>query len=148
MLSRRLLCSGLLAGFAFAALYAEKKQLEDQQAQLAIVHYRLKLIDRVPYLAANDALATDIAAIQRKLDRATTHRHVRELPVGEIAQQEWDAHANDIAWRRELVSLFVEKVIVKPSATRHVPKHPEYQGARFDPDSVQIVPRSLQAAQA
>lgn len=135
-------------GDDFAALQAEKRLLEERQAQLAIDHYRLQVIERVPYLAANDALQADIAAIDRKLDRATTHRHVRELPVGEIAQQEWDAHANDIAWRRELVSLFVEKVIVKPSATRHVPKHPEYQGARFDPNSIQIVPRTLQAAPA
>jgi hypothetical protein len=134
-------------GDDFAALYAEKKQLEDQQAQLAIDHYRLRVIDRVPYLAANDALATDIAAIQRKLDRATSHRHVTELPVGEVAQEEWDAHADDIDWRRELIGLLIERVIVKPSQGRHVAHHPHY-GHRFDPDSVEVVPRRLQAAPA
>jgi DNA invertase Pin-like site-specific DNA recombinase len=135
----------------FTALYAEKKRLEDRQSQLAIDHYRLTkpdgspLIDRVPYLAANEALAADIAAIQRKLDRATTHRHVKELPVGEVAQEEWDAHANDLAWRRELVGLLIERIIVKPSQTRHVPFNPDF-GHRFDPNSVEIVPRKLQTA--
>src|SRR5215218_832849 len=133
-------------GDDFAALYAEKRALEEQQAQLAIDHYRLRVIDRVPYLAANEALAADIAAIQRKLDRATTHRHVKELPIGEIAKAEWDAHADDLAWRRELVGLLIERVIVKPSQHRHVPVHP-YFGARFDPDSVEVVPGKRQAVQ-
>jgi site-specific DNA recombinase len=131
-------------GDDFTALDAEKKRLEERQAQLAIDHYRLNVIDRVPYLAANEALAADIAAIKRKLDRATTHRHVKELPVGEVAQPEWDAHANDLAWRRELIGIHIEKVIVKPAQNRHIPVHP-YFGARFDPDSVEIVPRKLQA---
>ena len=99
----------------------------------------------MPYLAANEALASDIAAIQRKLDRATTHRHVKELPVGEVAQEEWEAHADDLAWRRELIGMLIEKIIVKPTQNRYTPVHPGF-GARFDPDSVEIVPRRLQAA--
>jgi DNA invertase Pin-like site-specific DNA recombinase len=129
----------------FAALYAEKQALEARQAELAIDHYRLGVIDRVPYLAANEALAADIAAIGRKLDRATTHRHVKALPVGEVAQAEWNAHADDLAWRRELIGLLIDRVIVKPSQSRQTPRHPHF-GARFDPDSVELVPRTLQAA--
>jgi site-specific DNA recombinase len=132
-------------GDDFTSLYAEQKRLEERQAQLAIDHYRLDLIDRVPYLAANEALVSDIAAIQRKLDRATNYRHIKELPVGEVAQEEWDAHADDLAWRRELVGMLIDKVIVKPTQHRYTPVHPAF-GARFDPDSVQIVPRKLRAA--
>jgi DNA invertase Pin-like site-specific DNA recombinase len=125
----------------FTALYAEKKSIEDQQAQLAIDHYRLKVIGRVPYLAANDALEQDLAAIQRKLDRATIHRNVKELPVGEVAQSEWDAHADDIAWQREVISVVLQgrKIIVKPSQTRHVRYNPTY-GARFDPETIDFDP--------
>jgi site-specific DNA recombinase len=129
----------------FTALHAEKKRLEERQAQLAIDHYQLEVIDRVPFLAANEALQSDIAAIQRKLDRATTHRLVKELPVGEVAQIEWDAHKDDIAWRRELVGILIERIIVKPSQSRHIPFNPDF-GHRFDPDSVEIVPRKLEAA--
>jgi site-specific DNA recombinase len=132
-------------GDDFARLDAERRALEEQQAQLAIDHYRLRVIDRVPYLAANEALAADIATIKRKLDRATTHRHVKKLPVGEVAQEEWNAHANDLAWRRELVGLFIDRVIVKPSQHRHLSVHPHF-GARFDPDSIDVIPRTLQAA--
>jgi DNA invertase Pin-like site-specific DNA recombinase len=128
----------------FAYLYAEKQALEGRQAQLAIDHYRLGVIDRVPYLAANEALVSDIAAIQRKLDRATNYRHVKELPVGEVAQEEWDGHADDLAWRRELVGMLIEKIIVKPIQNRYTPVHPHFL-ARFDPDSVEIVPRRRQA---
>jgi DNA invertase Pin-like site-specific DNA recombinase len=128
----------------FAALDAEKKRLEDRRAQLAIDHYRLDIIDRVPYLAANEALTNDIAAIQRKLDRAT-NRHVKELPVGEVAQSEWDAHSDDLAWRREIVGMLISRIIVKPSQNRHIPMHPHF-GHRFDPDSIDVVPRSLQVA--
>jgi site-specific DNA recombinase len=128
-------------GDDYAALEAEKKSLEEQQAQLAIDHYRLKVIDRVPYFAANEALANDIAAIKRKLDRATTHRHVTELPVGEVAQEEWDAHADDLAWRRELIGVVLQgrRVIVRPSQTRHVRYNPDY-GARFDPETIDFEP--------
>jgi site-specific DNA recombinase len=132
-------------GDDFTALKAEEKRLEERQAQLAIDHYRLDVIGRVPYLAANEALESDLAMIRRKLDRATAHRHVKELPVGEVAQAEWDAHANDLAWRRELVGLLIEQIIVKPMQTRHVRHHPHF-GARFDPDSIEIVPRKLQGA--
>lgn len=131
----------------FAALIAEKQGLEARQAQLAIDHYRLRVIDRIPYLAANEALSADIAAIGRKLDRASSYRHVKELPVGEVAKGEWDAHAEDLAWRRELISLFIERVIVKPVETRQIPVHPDF-GVRFDPDSVVIVPRTARLAPA
>lgn len=134
-------------GDDFTALQTEKQALEDRQAQLAIDHYRLQVIDRVPYLAANEALAIDIAALQRKLDRATAHRHVKELPVGEVAQEEWESHADDLAWRRELIGLLIDRVIIKPSRSRHVPFHPDF-GHRFDPDSVQVIPRRHQAAPA
>jgi hypothetical protein len=129
----------------FSALYAEKQQLEESLAQLAIDHYRIRVIDRVSYLAANEALQGDIAGIQRKLDRASTNRHVRELPVGEIAQSEWDAHSDDLAWQRELVGMLIERIIVKPSQSRPIPVHPHF-GARFDPESIDVVPRTLQAA--
>jgi site-specific DNA recombinase len=124
----------------FAAVYAEKQALEARQAQLAIDHYRLGVIDRVPYLAANEALAADITALGRKLDRASSYRHVTELPVGEVAQAEWDAHADDLAWRRELLGLLIERIIVKPVEHRYIPVHRHF-GARFDPDSVEVVPR-------
>ena len=129
----------------FTALYQEKKQLEDSLAQLAIDHYRLRVVDRISFLAANEALQSDIAAIQRKLDRATTHRHVRELPAGEVAQSEWDAHSDDLAWRRELIGMLIERIIVKPSQSRHIPVHPHFR-ARFDPNSIDVIPRTLQAA--
>ena len=128
-------------GEDFTALYQEKKELEDSLAQLAIDHYRLMVIDRVSFLAANEALQSDLAAIGRKLDRASTHRHVKELPVGEVAQSEWDAHADDLAWRREVISVVLQgrKIIVKPSQTRHVRFNPQY-GARFDPESIGFDP--------
>lgn len=125
----------------FAKLYAQKKELEDSLAQLTIDHYRLKLIGRPEFLAAHEALAADIATIQRRLDRATTHRHVKELPVGEVAQEEWDAHENDLAWRRELIGLVLNgrKVIIKPMERPRVPYN-EHFGARFDPDSIDFDP--------
>ena len=125
----------------FTALYQERKELEGSLAQLAIDHYRLKVIDRVSFLAANEALQADLAAIGRKLDRASTNRHVRELPVGEVAQSEWDAHADDIAWRREVLSVVLQgrKIVVKPSQTRHVPYNLAY-GARFDPETIDFEP--------
>jgi site-specific DNA recombinase len=127
----------------FAKCYAEKKELEDSLAQLAIDHYRLRVIGRPAFLAAHEALEADLAAVQRKLDRATTYRHVKEIPVGEVAQQEWNAHADDLQWRRELVGILINKVIIKPSKHPLVPYSPHFR-ARFDPDSVEIVPRKLQ----
>jgi hypothetical protein len=129
------------SGGDFTALHAEKKRLEDRQAQLAIDHYRLSVIGRVPYLAANEALESDLAAIQRKLDRATAHRHVKELPAGDAAKDEWNAHADDLAWRRELIQLVLQgrKIIIKPVESRYVQFHPHF-GARFDPELIEFDP--------
>jgi hypothetical protein len=125
----------------FGKLYGEKKELEDSLAELAIDHYRLKVIGRPAFLAAHEALEADLAAVQRKLDRATTYRHVTEIPVGEIAQEEWHAHADDLAWRRELIALVLgeRKIIVKPSQTQHV-RYSEHFRARFDPESIDFDP--------
>jgi site-specific DNA recombinase len=131
----------------FAALDAEIRRLEKRQAQLAIDHYRLDVIKREPYLAANEALQADIDALKRKRDRASTYRHFTSLPVGEVARGEWDAHSDDLAWRRELVGLLIDRIIVKPVESRHIPVHPDF-GVRFDPDSVEVVPRTEQPARA
>jgi DNA invertase Pin-like site-specific DNA recombinase len=128
----------------FANLFVQKKELEDRLAQVAIDHYRLRVISRPAFLAAHEALAADLAAVQRKLDRASTYRHVKDIPVGEVAQQEWDAHADDLAWRRELVGMLIDRVIVRPNRHRVVPFDRHF-GARFDPDDVEIVPRKLAA---
>jgi site-specific DNA recombinase len=128
----------------FSNLWAQKRELEDSLAQLAIDHYRLRVIGRPAFLAAHEALEADLAAVQRKLDRASTYRHVTEIPVGEVAQSEWDAHADDLAWRRELVGLLIERIIIKPSRHPRVPFSAHF-GARFDPESVAVIPRKLQA---
>ena len=129
----------------FGKLWAQKRELEDSLAQLAIDHYRLRVIGRPTFLATHEALEADLAAVQRKLDRASTYRHVTEIPVGEVAQSEWDAHADDLAWRRELVGLLIERIIIKPSRHPRVPFSAHF-GARFDPESVDVIPRKLQAA--
>jgi hypothetical protein len=41
--------------------------------------------------------------------------------------------------------MLIEKIIVKPSQNRYTPVHPDFN-ARFDPDSVEIVPRKFHAA--
>lgn len=123
----------------FGRLYAQKKELEDDQAQLAIDHYRLKRIGRVEYFAANDVLVADIAAVQRKLDRATSHRHLKEIPAGDLARPEWDAHGDDLAWRRELVGTLIDRVIVRPTGSGR-PAFNKELGGRLDPDSVEIIP--------
>src|SRR4029453_7658193 len=58
-----------------------------------------------------------------------------------VAKGEWDAHTDDLAWRRELIGLLIERIIVKPVTHRHLAVHPHF-GARFDPESVAVVPRS------
>jgi site-specific DNA recombinase len=135
----------------FGKLDARKQELEHELAQVAIDHYQLKkpdgvtpLISRPAFLAAHDALDAELAAVQRKLDRANTYRHVKEIPVGEVAQSEWDAHADDLAWRRELVGMLIEKVVIEPSRHPRVPFSSHF-GARFDPESVDVIPRKLQA---
>jgi site-specific DNA recombinase len=129
----------------FGRLWEDKRALEDSLAQLAIDHYRLRVIGRPAFLAAHEALGADLAAVQRKLDRASTYRNVTQIPVGEVAQQEWDAHQDDLAWRRELIGMLIDRVVIKPS--RH-PREPfsAHFGARFDPDSVDVVPRKLAAS--
>jgi len=130
-------------GDAFAALDTRRRELQESRRQLAIDHYRLHLIERDEYLAAREGIEADLATITRKLDRATTNRHVKELPVGDIAQDEWDAHADDLAWRRELIRIILgdRKIMVKPSkyGRQPPPYHPHF-GAWFDPDDIESTP--------
>jgi site-specific DNA recombinase len=49
------------------------------------------------------------------------------------------AGALDLHWRRSVVQLVVERVIVKPGS----PGSHKYKGRRFNPDDVEIVYRVL-----
>lgn len=55
------------------------------------------------------------------------------MPVGQTLREAWEAGTLD--WRRELLALVIEKVVIQPQAQGY---QKTWNSWRFDPDCVQV----------
>ena len=110
------------------ALLNSIREDEDALTQLAEDHYAARLITRQEFLAAREAIETRIGNTRRELAVRSGSRVLANLPTGRLAlEREWSDR--DLSWRRAVLGLFIEKVIIeagRPGATR------------LDPDRVRI----------
>jgi site-specific DNA recombinase len=77
---------------------------------------------------AEDALAV----IEGEISKLNSRRLALVIPAGQSLQQAWDASESD-AWRREVLGLFIDKIVVKPGVSK-----PRYHQWRFDVELVEI----------
>lgn len=110
------------------SLAVELQRLDERLERLKTDHHVDGLLDRDDYMRMRAELERRIDEVSAQVAEQSGARVVRALPAGEGAlRAAWDD--GDLAWRRELVGLVVEKVVI----------HPARRGFnRFDPSCIEI----------
>ena len=86
---------------------AHKNRLDD-----LVYDYGSGLLDREQLALAKRAVEDAMESTRRKLDKLQSGRTLASIPLGQSLREAWDA--NGLEWRRNLISLVVEKVILHP----------------------------------
>jgi site-specific DNA recombinase len=89
------------------------------------------------YRAMRSEIDQNIEELQAGLSKLRTTRAANLLPTDGRIREAWEQ--GDLHWRRSVVQLVVERVIVKPGS----PGARMYKGRRFSPSDVEIVYRVL-----
>jgi site-specific DNA recombinase len=117
------------------------RQRDELQARLkARMHdYDDGLLSRSDYAELKQRSESALHDVERKLEaagRARTGMHL--IPAGQTVRDAWDSH--DLSWRRQLVGLLIEKVVIHPSNTTGLKKAEYFQGKwQFKPGDVQVI---------
>jgi site-specific DNA recombinase len=113
----------------YQALQARGRELIDDYAR--------GILDRSEFMRAKAINDEAIEAVQEQLAEAQPTQVLR-LPAGETIRQAWEK--GSLTWRRTLIGLLVERVIVKPGQSGQkrwrLPGTGEWV---FDPDLIKIV---------
>lgn len=115
----------------------ERYQFLQQRLQELVEDYASGLLNRQQLAQAKSVLETEIEAVQAKLASIQPRQAFTVIEAGQAIRDAWEK--GGIEWRRSLIRLLVEKVIV----------HPGYPGrARwtatdgntyiFDPDKIEV----------
>jgi DNA invertase Pin-like site-specific DNA recombinase len=115
-----------------------KAKLED-----LVADYATGLLSREQLAQAKAIVEAAMDATQRRLEKLQSGRALASVPAGQSIRQAWAANGPD--WRRSLVGLLVEKVILHPSqgGSHRWPEDEELaerlgQTWTFDPAKVEI----------
>lgn len=88
------------------------------------------LADYKKMQAAADA---ELAKLESQRAKLRTNRAARLLPANGLIREAWDNAS--LEWRRDVIRLVVEKIVVHPSK----PTGPLWHGYRFNPDDIEII---------
>jgi site-specific DNA recombinase len=108
---------------------AQKLKLDD-----LIADYATGLLNREQLAQAKTIVERALDETRAKLDHTQHGRTLAALPIGQTVKEAWEQNTN-LDWRRSLIALIVEKVIIRPGYSR---KHRWRQWV-FDPSSIEIV---------
>jgi DNA invertase Pin-like site-specific DNA recombinase len=112
-----------------------------------VADYASGLLNREQLAQAKAIVEDAMEDLRRRMDKLSSGRVLAALPAGRSIREEWEA-ADDLDWRRSLVSLLVERVVIYPGrpGPRRWPadddaKLLERVGRQwcFDPGKVEIV---------
>ena len=106
-----------------------------------VIEYGEGLHSRQDYKLMLDAADNAIALTQAELAKARSGEGSRVIPSDKSIRDLWPDASLD--WRREVIKLVVEKVIIKPGH----PGSKMYKQWRFNPDHVEIVWRDIPKAE-
>jgi site-specific DNA recombinase len=110
-------------------------RLADLEAQrdMLLDLYLDKKVAKATYERRYESLTEAIEASHRKVFSRRSDASLRQLPIGvEQLAALWDEREDDIIFRRQLVDLVLDRVVVHP---------PPKKGPRFDPDRLKWHPK-------
>jgi hypothetical protein len=132
----------------FAAIFAESdedsiklkaaldtQQLKKQKLDELIDGYYGENPDdlsREQFMRAKASGEAALKNAEREVEKYSTKRAVVGIPIGQTIREAWD-HNTDIGWRRKIVGLLVDKIIVHPGGGK-----PRYKRWRFDVEQIEI----------
>jgi site-specific DNA recombinase len=111
----------------------ERYQLLQQRLQDFVKDYATGLLDRQQLALAKGEVEDEIARIQAELTAAQPCQALSMIEAGQTVKDAWEQEG--LEWRRNLISLLVEKVVVHPG----YPGRSRWRGFVFDPSKVEIV---------
>lgn len=106
-----------------------------QQAHLQqlVVDYGASMLTRDEFVIARQTAQAALAATEAELGKLQKRTAATNLSSGQTLREAF-AKAS-VGWRRQVISLVVEKVIIRPSG----PGRTIWRGYQFNPDDVEIV---------
>jgi site-specific DNA recombinase len=112
-----------------AGLTVELQRLDERLERLKVDHHVEGLLDRDDYMRMRAELERRVDEVSAQVAEQSGARVMRQLPTGDGAlRAAWDE--GDLAWRRELIGLVVERVVL----------HPARRGFnQFDPSKIEVV---------
>jgi DNA invertase Pin-like site-specific DNA recombinase len=90
---------------------ASKVKLDD-----LISDYASGLLNREQLAQAKEIVEAAMEATSRRMEQLQSGRAVASIPVGQSFRQAWEGAG--LEWRRDLIDLVVDKVILHPSGTK------------------------------
>jgi len=111
----------------------ERYQFLQQRLQDFVKDYATGLLDRQQLALAKGKIEDEIAKIQAELTAAQPRQALSVIEAGQTVKDAWKQEG--LEWRRNLLSLLVEKVVVHPG----YPGRSRWRGFVFDPSKVEIV---------
>jgi site-specific DNA recombinase len=101
------------------------RQHQDHKLKLddLIADYATGLLNREQLAQAKSIVESALEATRRKMARLESGRALASIPLGASIRETWNAN-DDLAWRRSLINLLVDRVIL----------HPGYPGSHEWPD--------------
>jgi DNA invertase Pin-like site-specific DNA recombinase len=111
---------------------SQRRRLEEIRAD-----YASGDTERTEYRLLRDAALLGLEQLRHELARKTEFSSLGQLPVGDIAREAWEAA--DLKWRRQVVDLLIERVVINPSNTSGMKKTDYFMGQmRFKPEDVEV----------
>ena len=110
----------------------ERYQFLQGRLQDLVQDYATGLLNRQQLAQAKSAVESEIEEIQGRLSAAQPLQAFTVIQAGEAVAEAWEREG--IEWRRNLISLLVEKILVNPG----YPGRSRWRGFVFDPEKVEI----------
>jgi DNA invertase Pin-like site-specific DNA recombinase len=91
-------------------------------------------LTREQFMRAKSSGEATLQKAEHDVEKFSSRRAVVGLPIGQTIRQAWDANT-DLGWRRKIIGLVVDKIIVHPGGGK-----PMYKDRwKFDPNQIEIL---------
>jgi hypothetical protein len=110
----------------------ERYQFLQQRLQDFVQDYASGLLNRQQLAQAKETVETEIDSIQAELAAMQPRQAFSVIQAGQAVKDAWEQEG--LEWRRNLISLLVERVIVHPG----YPGRSRWRGYVFDPNKIEI----------
>jgi site-specific DNA recombinase len=89
------------------------------------------------YSAMKSSATKKLEEICERTEKLTPSSHVlAKIPLGQKLRDTWDAA--DLEWKRQVIDLLIDRVVVHPKLGQSGYKLPRYKQWRFDPNLIEI----------